>query len=110
MAIGKSQIRPMPNLATWIRQKDAKSFRTIFAKDPDIKVWNARTRNVTLDEMDGLLLSGGSDISPGLLRQDLPDPSVLDKQIDAERDRWELQADHNALSAGLPILAFCKDL
>ena len=110
MAIGKSQIRPMPNLATWIRQKDAKSFRTIFAKHPEIKVWNARTRNVPIDEMDGLLLSGGSDISPEFLRQDVPDPSVLDKQIDPERDRWEFQAVQNALSRGLPILAICKGL
>src|SRR6267142_5899441 len=110
MAIGKSQIRPMPNLATWIRQKDAKSFRTIFAKHPDIKVWNARTRNVPLDEMDGLLLSGGSDISPEFLRQDVPDPCVLDKQIDPERDRWEFQAVQNALTRGLPIFAICKGL
>src|SRR5438067_1698373 len=110
MAIGKSQIRPMPNLATWIRPKDAKSFRTIFAKHPEIKVWNARTRNVPLDEMDGLLLSGGSDISPEFLRQNIPDPSVLDKQIDPERDRWEFQAVQNALSRGLPILAICKGL
>ena len=87
MAIAKSQIRRMPNLATWIRPKDAKSFRAIFAKHPDIKVWNARTGHVPLDEMDGLLLSGGSDISPKFLRQDVPDPSVLDKQIDPERDR-----------------------
>src|SRR5262249_38486666 len=39
MPIGKSQIRPMPNLATWIRQKDAKSFRTIFEQHPHINVW-----------------------------------------------------------------------
>src|SRR5215217_6745289 len=110
MAIGKSQIRPMPNLATWIRQKDAKSFRTIFAKHPEIKVWNARTRNVPLDDMDGLLLSGGSDISAEFLRQDVPDPSVLDGQNDPERDRWEFQAVQNALSRGLPILAICKGL
>ena len=110
MAIGKSQIRSMANLATWIRQKDAKSFRTIFAKHPEIKVWNARTRNVPIDEMDGLLLSGGSDISPEFLRQDVPDPSVLDKQIDPDRDRWEFQAVQNALSRGLPILAICKGL
>ena len=110
MAIAKSQIRPMPNLATWIRQKDAKSFRTIFAKHPETKVWNARTRNVPLDDMNGLLLSGGSDISPEFLRQDVPDPSVLDKQIDPERDRWEFQAVQNALSRGLPILAICKGL
>jgi len=100
----------MPNLATWIRQKDAKYFRTIFANHPNIKVWNARTRNVPLDKIDGLLLSGGSDISPEFLRQEISDPSVLDKQIDPERDRWEFQAVQNALSRGLPILAICKGL
>ena len=110
MAIGKSQIRPMPNLATWIRQKDAKWFRTIFAKHPDIKVWNARTRNVPLDRMDGLLLSGGSDISPEFLRQDVPDPSVVDKPVDPERDRWEFAAVREALARGLPIFAICKGL
>jgi putative glutamine amidotransferase len=110
MAIGKSQIRPMPNLATWIRPKDAKCFRTIFAKHPDIKVWNARTRNVPLDQMDGLLLSGGSDISSEFLRQEVPDPSMLDKHIDPERDRWEFEAVQDALSRGLPILAICKGL
>jgi putative glutamine amidotransferase len=110
MAIGKSQIRRMPNLATWIRPKDAKSFRAIFAKHPEIKVWNARNRHVCLDQMDGLLLTGGSDISPEFLRQDVPDPSVLDKHIDLERDRWEFQAVKDALSRGLPILAICKGL
>jgi putative glutamine amidotransferase len=60
--------------------------------------------------MDGLLLSGGSDISPEFLRQDVPDPSVLDKQVDRERDRWEFHAVQNALSRGLPILAICKGL
>ena len=110
MAIGKSQIRPMPNLATWIRQKDAKSFRTIFAKHPEIKVWNGRTRDVPLERIDGLLLSGGSDISPEFLRQDVSDPSVLDKHIDPKRDRWEFEAVNEALSRGLPILAICKGL
>ena len=100
----------MRNLATWIRPKDTKWFRAIFARHPDIKVWNARIRNVPLDKMDGLLLSGGSDISPEFLRQDVPDPSVLDKHVDAERDRWEFQAVREALSRGLPILAICKGL
>jgi len=110
MATGKSQIRPMPNLATWIRPKDAKYFRTIFAKHPEIKVWNARNSHVRLDQMDGLLLTGGSDISQEFLRQEIPDPSVLDKQIDPERDRWEFQAVQDAVSRGLPILAICKGL
>jgi putative glutamine amidotransferase len=100
----------MPNLATWIRPKHTKWFRPLFAKHSEIKIWNARNRHVSLDEMDGLLLTGGSDISPEFLRQEIPDPSVLDKQIDPERDRWEFQAVQEALARGLPILAICKGL
>ena len=100
----------MPNLATWIRPKDTKSFRIIFAKHPEIKVWNARNQDVPLEEMDGLLLTGGSDISPDFLRQEIPDASVLDKEIDPKRDRWEFTAVQQALARGLPILAICKGL
>ena len=100
----------MPNLATWIRAKDSKSFRQIFRKHPEIKVWNARTRNIRMDQMDGLLLTGGSDISPEFLRLKVLDPSVLDKQIEPERDRWEFAAVREALARGLPIFAICKGL
>jgi len=100
----------MPNLATWIRPKDSKWFRPLFARHPEIKVFNARTRAVPLDQMDGLLLTGGSDISPEFLRQEIPDPSVINKDVDPERDRWEFQAVKEALSRGVPILAICKGL
>jgi putative glutamine amidotransferase len=100
----------MANLATWIRPKDAKWFRAIFVKHPGIKVWNARNRHVSLDEMDGLLLTGGSDISPEFLRQEIPDPSVFEKDIDPKRDRWEFRAVQEALARGLPIFAICKGL
>jgi putative glutamine amidotransferase len=60
--------------------------------------------------MDGLLLTGGSDISPEFLRQKDVDPSLLDKHIDQERDRWEFEAVREALSRGLPIFAICKGL
>jgi putative glutamine amidotransferase len=100
----------MSNLATWIRPKDAKSFRAIFSKHPEIKVWNALNRKVPFEKMDGLLLSGGSDISPEFLRQEVVDPSLIDKDVDPERDRWELNAVLEALSRGLPIFAICKGL
>jgi putative glutamine amidotransferase len=58
--------------------------------------------------MDGLLLTGGSDIAPEFLRQKVLDPSVLDKRIDPERDRWEFAAVQAALARGLPIFAICK--
>ena len=100
----------MPNLATWIRPKDEKWFQPFFAKHPDVHVFDARKGDVALDQMDGLLLTGGSDISPEFLSQKVTDPSVLSKDMDPERDRWEFKAVHEALSRGLPILAICKGL
>ena len=100
----------MPSLATWMRGKDEKWFQPFFDKHPDIPVCNARKGDVALEEMDGLLLTGGSDIAPEFLKQEVPDPSVLDKDVDAARDRWEFAAVKDALSRGLPIFAICKGL
>ena len=82
----------MPNLATWIRPKDEKWFQTFFARHPDVHVCNARKDNVSMDQMDGLLLTGGSDIAPEFLRQEIVDPSLIDKDADPVRDRWEFEA------------------
>jgi putative glutamine amidotransferase len=100
----------MPNLATWMRRKDEKWFQPFFAKHPDIHVFDARKGDVALDQMDGLLLTGGSDISPEFLRQKVADPSVLSKDMEPARDRWEFTAVQEALERGLPILAICKGL
>lgn len=73
-------------------------------------MWNAVEQAVNMAEMDGLLLTGGPDVSPEFLRQEIPDPSVLDQDVDAVRDRWELQATGDALERQLPIFAICKGL
>lgn len=99
----------MPNLATWMRASDTKWFRPIFAQAPEISVWNARTRTVALDESDGLLLTGGSDISEEFLKQPVPDNSLI-KAPNPDRDRWEFEAVQHAISRGLPILAICKGM
>jgi putative glutamine amidotransferase len=75
-----------------------------------VRVWNARTNKVPLEKMDGLLLTGGSDIAPEFLRQEIVDPSVLDKDVDLARDRWEFEAINEVLPRSLPILAICKGL
>jgi putative glutamine amidotransferase len=93
-----------------MRPKDEKWFQPFFAKHPDIHVFDARKEGVPLEKMDGLLLTGGSDISPEFLRQKVADPSVLSKDMDPKRDRWEFKAVQEALSRGLPILAICKGL
>ncbi len=100
----------MPNLATWMRRKDEKWFRPFFDKHPEIRVCNTRKGEAALEEIDGLLLTGGSDIAPEFLKQEVPDPSILDQDVDVARDRWEFAAVKDALSRGLPIFAICKGL
>lgn len=100
----------MPNLATWIRPKDEKWFQTFFVRYPDVQVCNARKDDVSMDEMDGLLLTGGSDIAPEFLRQEIVDPTLIDKDVDPVRDRWEFEAISKALARGLPILSICKGM
>ena len=100
----------MPKLATWLREKDEKWFQPFFAKQPEIEICNARNGQVAFADADGLLLTGGSDIAPEFLKQPIPDPSVLDQDVDLVRDRWEFAAVDAALARGLPVLAICKGM
>jgi putative glutamine amidotransferase len=100
----------MPNLATWVRPKDEKFFRPIFERFPTVRICNALQAEEPMDRMDGLLLTGGPDISKEFLQQEIPDESVLDKDVDPQRDAWEFAAVNAALVGGLPIFAICKGL
>jgi putative glutamine amidotransferase len=100
----------MLNVATWIRPKDEKWFRRAFAKHLEVRLWNALSEEVLIEEMDGLLLSGGSDIAQEFLHQPVPDPSLLDNDMDPKRDRWEFDATIQALARRLPIFAICKGM
>lgn len=100
----------MPKLATWLREKDERFFQPFFDKHPEIKVCNALKVDVSIADVDGLLLTGGSDIAPEFLKQPIPDPSVLEKDVDPARDKWEFAAVDRALERGLPILAICKGM
>jgi len=100
----------MPKLATWLREKDEKWFAPFFAKHPEIEICNALTKDVSVADADGLLLTGGSDIAPEFLKQPIPDPSVLEQDVDPVRDRWEFAAVDQALERGLPVLSICKGM
>ena len=100
----------MPRLATWLREKDEKWFAPFFAKQSDIEVCNALKGDVSIEGVDGLLLTGGSDIAPEFLKQPIPDPSVLEQDVEPARDKWEFVAVDQALARGLPILAICKGM
>lgn len=100
----------MPKLATWLREKDERFFQPFFDKHPEIQICNALKADVSIADADGLLLTGGSDIAPEFLKQPIPDPSVLEKDVDLARDKWEFAAVDHALERGLPILAICKGM
>lgn len=100
----------MPQVASWIRAKDEKWFQPFFACHPEIEVRNARTGEANIEEANALLLTGGSDIAPEFLRQEVVDLSVLEKDVDPMRDGWEFDAVDKAIARGLPIFAICKGM
>lgn len=59
----------------------------------------------TLDAIDGLILSGGSDLDPELYGQE-PHPETTG--VVPERDRAELTLLEAALARDMPVLAICR--
>jgi gamma-glutamyl-gamma-aminobutyrate hydrolase PuuD len=59
----------------------------------------------TLDALDGLVFSGGSDLDPETYGQD-PHPET--KEVHPERDRAELALLETALARDVPVLAVCR--
>ena len=100
----------MPNLATWMRPKDEKWFQPFFARHPDIDVFDARKGEVPMHEMEGLLLTGGSDVAPEFLHQENIDRNLIQDDVDPLRDRWEFDAISKSLARDLPILAICRGI
>jgi gamma-glutamyl-gamma-aminobutyrate hydrolase PuuD len=59
----------------------------------------------TLDAVDGLIFSGGSDLDPALYGQE-PHPETVG--LVPERDRAELALLEGALARDMPVLAICR--
>jgi len=60
----------------------------------------------SLDSLDGLLLSGGSDINPKQYGQN----NSGSDEVDDLRDELEIHLLREALAADLPVLAICRGL
>jgi len=97
----------MPHLASWIRGSDDASFARFFALRPDLRVSNARCMPVDLATIDGLLVTGGPDISAEFHPEPPRDPALI-QDPEPERDAWEFAAARSAYERGLPMLAICK--
>ena len=96
-------------IATWIRERDHDYFARFFPRDCGVELQNARTGGLDLGGTEGLLLSGGPDISAEFLRQEDIDRSLIE-DAEPDRDAWEFAALEEALAAGKPIFAICKGL
>ena len=60
----------------------------------------------SLDSLDGLLLTGGSDINPARYGQ----TNAGSDEVDDARDELEMRLLREALAADLPVLAICRGL
>ena len=99
----------MPHLGSWIRESDHDNFAQFLAPHPEIRLSNARIKPVDLSTLDGLLVTGGPDISAEFHPQPPSDLSLI-QDPEPERDAWEFAAVRDAFARGLPIFAICKGL
>lgn len=70
-------------------------------------VMNARAADTVIDGLDGLLLSGGSDLHPSYYGEE--PISELDVTI-PERDELEMVLLEGALRRGIPVFGICRGL
>jgi len=96
----------MKHIATWIEKDKNRRFDELAAAC-DLRLWNARVEEVPWDEVKGLLLSGGSDISAEYLTQTISNPEHI-REPEPDRDKWEFMTLHKALAERLPVLAICR--
>jgi putative glutamine amidotransferase len=97
----------MPHLGSWIRESDNENFAQFLAPHPEITLGNARIAPVDLGAMDGLLVTGGPDISAEFHPHPPADLNLI-QDPEPERDAWEFAAVRDAYERGLPIFAICK--
>src|SRR5260370_40801943 len=60
-----------------------------------------------VENLDGLLLTGGTDVNPKLFRQE---PHEASDTPDEERDAMEQRLLESALERDLPVLAICRGM
>jgi putative glutamine amidotransferase len=58
----------------------------------------------SLDRVDGVLLSGGPDVDPGLYGQP-PHPTTV---VDRDRDMFEVPLSRDAVARDVPLFAICR--
>jgi putative glutamine amidotransferase len=100
----------MRRVVSWIREKDEAMFASFFTGHDAVALENARLGPVDLETMDGLLLTGGADISAAYLTQPVTqlELGLIQEDAEADRDGFEFAAVQTAIERGVPILTVCK--
>ncbi len=100
----------MTHLASWIHDSVREDFQRCFDRCGGLEVKNARLGDdIRWDEVGGLLLTGGGDISAEFHVDPLVDVSQIRSPVRV-RDQWEFGAFKEARDRGLPILAICRGM
>src|SRR5438094_3641945 len=60
---GMTTICGVRNIATWMRRSDKKYFAPFLSRYPKVKISNAALRKVPFEQMDGLLITGGPEVT-----------------------------------------------
>lgn len=77
------------------------ALRLVGAKPVRISI---RHQGVSIDDIDGLIISGGDDISP----EHYAGEEMPKARFDPERDALEMQWINQALKADIPLLGICR--
>ncbi|KJF18130.1 putative glutamine amidotransferasec [Acidithrix ferrooxidans] len=80
---------------------------TNLLESPESEITLSEYARSTMDQLDGLIISGGWDVDPALYGQD-PHPKL--ETIDPQRDRFEMAMIEAALSSSKKILAICRGM
>jgi putative glutamine amidotransferase len=75
--------------------------------NPVILPWVSDTPEQILDEVDGIIISGGGDVDPTLFGQERHEQT---DGIDGGRDSFEIALMRAALERDLPTLAICRGI
>ncbi len=63
-----------------------------------------------LNQMDGLLISGGQDLMPLIYGEEPLEGFTLEDEMTPERDEFELQLIRRAMERNMPILGICRGI
>ncbi len=93
------------SISHWVMEQSAVAFMVpALGSDAEVLRRKVSIRQM-VEVLDGLLLQGGADVSPGIYGQQAQRPEWLGDPV---RDRYEIELIEGFLAAGKPILGICR--